>query len=645
VEPWPESDDAGELLNAFDNWVEDGGLLNWHDLATFWSGRSIGYSYAWLNSIGTFRRHHLVEFWDIGYVRWLGNFQAHEAGHNWGATHTEDDPRWIMSPNIYDGIINWDSSTVATFPEFINTALNFLDSIDSISEPVFLLYKPEIINDNNQDGDVDPGENFKLQLPIVNMGDDISNSVMVYLNLTGENKSFLTVHETSDSVGFLDPMVTTYANHELSVAADIPIPSQIGLEYLISDGTVSAIGSFQLEIGQIPKYEYLITGAIDNGNSNGKFDPGEHISLLINIENQGTINGENINVVVQPQGANAIYIQNIDSPQIIESLDPNFSTQQEISFEISTDFPVSEEVGLMITVSDSFLINQRLRSFVVGIPLQHHFWEDFEYFGYDPLGAGWTQILTDNLPVINTWDSVEVYDEDNRDWISGPYEGRRALFSGENWTGSGPGEVRIITPLIDLRNGSVPKLHFKEIRGWDNYWPNSKPDHQIKIESSYSSTGPWSTITSINFNENNFMNWQTVDEIDLSEHVGEQIYLSFFTNTHHYYWRIDNIAVTDSINKDLTPSSFKLNQNYPNPFNLGTTIEYSLTQPANVKLTIYDLTGKLINTLVDYDQQANYFTVEWNGLDLRGRPASAGLYFCSLQIMDHKKTIKMLLLK
>ena len=299
----------------------------------------------------------------------------------------------------------------------------------------------------------------------------------------------------------------------------------------------------------------------------------------------------------------------------------------------------------MITVSDSFSVNQRLRSFVVGLPSQHHFWEDFEYFGYDPLGAGWTQILTNGLPVISTWDSVEVHDEDNSNWISRPYAGRRALFSAENWTGSGPGEVRIITPMIDLRDGSAPNLHFKEIRGWDNYWPNPKPEHQIKIESSSSPTGPWSTIASISFNEDDFMNWQTVNDIDLSAHVGERIYLSFFTDTHHYYWRIDNVAVTDRIDEDFTPQSFRLSQNYPNPFNSGTTIEYSLTQPAKVNLAIYDLTGKLINTLVDYDQPADRFTVHWNGIGQRGTPVSAGVYFCRLQTADHNRTIKMLLLK
>jgi len=645
AEPWPDSNDAGELLDAFDSWVGDGGLLNWHDLATFWSGRSLGYSYAWLNSIGTFRRHHLVEFWNMGYTRWLANFQAHEAGHNWGATHTEDDPRWIMSPNIYDGVINWHSATVAAFPGFINTAIDYLDPADSVSVPSFLSYQPQIINDDNQDGGVDPGENFELQLPVVNIGEDTSNSVVVYLNLTGPNSLFLTVHNAVDTVGLLYPMVTTYANHQLSIAGDMPIPSQIELEYLISDGTVSAIASFQLGIGQIPEYEYLVAGVIDNGNSNGRFDPGENILLLIDIENQGTVNGQNVNVVIQPQGANAIYIQNVDSPQIIVNLEADASIQQEIAFDISKDFPASEEVELMITVSDSFSVNQRLRNFVVGSPSQYRFWEDFEYFGYDPLGAGWTQILTNGLPEISTWDSVEVYDEDNRDWLSGPYAGRRALFSAENWIGSGPGEVRIITPIIDLRNGIAPKLHFKEIRGWDNYWPNPKPEHQIKIESSSSLTGPWSTIANISFNEDDFMNWQTVNDIDLSAHAGEQIFLSFFTDTHHYYWRIDNVAVTDGTDEDLMPNSFHLSQNYPNPFNLETTIEYSLMQSSKVKLAIYDLTGKLINILVDYNQYPDHFIVRWDGIDLHGKQVSSGVYFCNLQVMSQNQMIKMLMLK
>ena len=103
--------------------------------------------------------------------------------------------------------------------------------------------------------------------------------------------------------------------------------------------------------------------------------------------------------------------------------------------------------------------------------------------------------------------------------------------------------------------------------------------------------------------------------------------------------------MTDSIDEDLTPQSFRLSQNYPNPFNSGTTIEYSLTQPAKVNLAIYDLTGKLINILVDYDQPADRFTVHWNGIGLRGTPVSAGVYFCRLQTAGHNRTIKMLLLK
>ena len=645
AEPWPDSEDAGELLDAFDSWVDDGGLLNWHDLATFWTGRSIGYSYAWLNTIGTYRRHHLVEFWDMGNTRWLGNFQAHESGHNWGATHTENDPRWIMSPSIYDGVIDWHSTTSDAFPGFINSAMDYLIPSDSVSAPTFLIYQPQVINDDNQDGGVDPGENFELQLPLVNIGNDTANTVVVYLNLTGENSSLLTVSNAHDTVGLLDPMVTTYATHQLSVAADIPIPAEIGLEYVISDGTVSASASFQLEIGLIPEYGSRVAGVIDDGNYNGRFDPGEEILLLMHIENKGRVNGNNINVEIQPQGDNAIYVQNVDTLQIIGSLEPDASTQLEIAFAISEDFPPGEEMQLMITVSDRFSVNQLVRSFVVGLPTQHCFWEDFEYFGYEPPGAGWTQSITNGLPVITTWDSVDVYDEDNRNWTSGPYAGRRALYSGENWTGSGPGTLRLITPMIDLGQSSEPKLHFKEIRGWDNYWPSRKTEHQIKIESSPSPTGPWSTIENITYHEDDFMNWQTVEGIDLSDHVGEEIYLSFFTDTHHYYWRIDNVAVTVGTDEIVTPQSFSLGQNYPNPFNPTTALRYDLPEHSYVNVTVYDMLGREIRTLVNATQDAGYKSVIWDATNDYGKPVSAGVYLYQIQAGEFIQTRKMVLLK
>lgn len=86
---------------------------------------------------------------------------------------------------------------------------------------------------------------------------------------------------------------------------------------------------------------------------------------------------------------------------------------------------------------------------------------------------------------------------------------------------------------------------------------------------------------------------------------------------------------------------FKLLQNNPNPFNPSTLISYSLFKPTHVSLKIYSLTGKEIATLVDAQQNAGTFTVEFNAVN--HPDISSGIYFYKLQT-EHSSDIKKMIL-
>ncbi len=95
----------------------------------------------------------------------------------------------------------------------------------------------------------------------------------------------------------------------------------------------------------------------------------------------------------------------------------------------------------------------------------------------------------------------------------------------------------------------------------------------------------------------------------------------------------------------VVPSEVVLNQNYPNPFNALTTLDYSLPGVSRIKLTIYDIRGKEVLTLIDSEQHLGTHQVIWDGLDHQGFPVSTGIYFCQLESESSSQTIKMLLLK
>jgi len=88
-----------------------------------------------------------------------------------------------------------------------------------------------------------------------------------------------------------------------------------------------------------------------------------------------------------------------------------------------------------------------------------------------------------------------------------------------------------------------------------------------------------------------------------------------------------------------------LNQNYPNPFNPTTTISYSLESPADVKLAIYNINGRLIRTLIEGKQTMGSHSVQWDGRDEGFTRVSTGVYFYVLTVNSNRSVKKMTLLK
>ena len=84
---------------------------------------------------------------------------------------------------------------------------------------------------------------------------------------------------------------------------------------------------------------------------------------------------------------------------------------------------------------------------------------------------------------------------------------------------------------------------------------------------------------------------------------------------------------------------------YPNPFNPFTTLSYELPEDAKVNITIFDMMGRKISTLVSSRKTAGYKTVQWNATNDAGEPVPAGLYLYMFEAAQIRQMKKMVLLK
>lgn len=134
------------------------------------------------------------------------------------------------------------------------------------------------------------------------------------------------------------------------------------------------------------------------------------------------------------------------------------------------------------------------------------------------------------------------------------------------------------------------------------------------------STGPYHPMT----NPNGLGDWVS-DYVDYEPWLNEPFGIEEFAST-------------------TTPSTFKLFQNMPNPFNRLTTIRYQVLIPCHITLKIFDMTGRLVHTLVNEPQGHGYYNIIWDRRDSSGKEVTAGVYFYIIKAGACTATRKMVIL-
>ena len=266
---------------------------------------------------------------------------------------------------------------------------------------------------------------------------------------------------------------------------------------------------------------------------------------------------------------------------------------------------------------------------------------DFETGGY---GATWTWTVFEN----GDNPSLEIVTNPNTGGINSSATVAKftALQTGQPWAGCESLHGSDIgTFSLDATNSTVKIMVYKTVIsdvGLKFVIPSSGSLGEIKVANTV--TNAWEELT-----------FDFSSHIGLPEAIGiDQIVvfpdfdLGGRTQDNIIYF--DNISFySNSVGVDnrseTFPQGFVLEQNFPNPFNPSTTLRYELPEDGLVNVTIYDMMGRQVSTLVSSQQAAGYKSIQWNATNDFGKPVSAGVYLYQIQAGEFVQTKKMVLLK
>lgn len=263
----------------------------------------------------------------------------------------------------------------------------------------------------------------------------------------------------------------------------------------------------------------------------------------------------------------------------------------------------------------------------------------FDGTQWNSMGEG-----TEGLEFTNNGQVYDLASDGNALWITGRFThaGGVPASNVTRWTfctpepptfvGGGTGasvEGTSITFSWDATSGSSTKS--VAATSYDLQISSGNSFDSIVVDESNISSNSY---TATNLSENTTYSWRIRAVVDASEGA----------------WSpresVTTGVATDIIELDNNlPHSFSLSQNYPNPFNPTTDINFAIPKKSNVTLTVYNMLGKKVKTLVNENMAAGNYSVSWDGTNSNGEQVSSGIYLYKIVTDLNSSSKKMVLLK
>jgi photosystem II stability/assembly factor-like uncharacterized protein len=153
----------------------------------------------------------------------------------------------------------------------------------------------------------------------------------------------------------------------------------------------------------------------------------------------------------------------------------------------------------------------------------------------------------------------------------------------------------------------------------------------------------------LSYSQEDTLKFIDVDAIKIGENYWITGYAVGDSGTIAKYKELYLVTEAEAI-QNFIPETFSLKQNYPNPFNPNTTIEFSLPVASDVELSVFNVLGQQVTTLINGQRPAGNHSATWNAFDSHGARVSSGIYFYVLKAkgVDSEENLqikKMVLLK
>jgi len=507
---------------------------------------------------------------------------------------------------------------------------------------------------NYIDGSLQSLDVIFFDLTIENIGIEATSEDLT-LNLSTQSE-FVVINNSQAFEDALEPgeIVTLDNAFEIELLAGINDGDQIPFTVEISSGTTTWNSELLINC-QGPDLHFIQSTFQPTSGEDTILDPGETAEIFITYSNTGNGFSYDLNTMLLCYDPYA----SLSGSDVIPILPPGEieSTVTPILIEVSQECPVDYYITLEIfaydlvgsIVSEQFTIPIGFieENFETGEDIWEHEalepdyldeWHLSSYRNYTPDGSYSMKCGGEGLqPYSNNILAalyMPVLD------VSGGI-----MVSFHHWMNTNilPGNIAHDGGIIEISTDGINFLQIEPIGGY--------PATSMNIPNL-----PFPPETPL-FAGN--IVWEEV-QLDLTSYSGEvQIRFVFGSSSGLITgegWYLDNFHIINyqtTTDNNLLPVKTNLAQNYPNPFNPendgrspGTIISYQLAEEANVKLTIFNLKGQVINVLVDNQTiSPGRYTLSWNGKDKQGKAVSSGIYFYRLETEKQCLAKKMILLK